>query len=65
MSGVVGPLQILLIAGIYIIVIIYSLIMVLKNERGSLKVIWILVIMLLPFIGSVLYLFKHYTGERK
>lgn len=50
---IVYALIFLAIAGLFL----YSLIDVLKNEyEGNNKIIWVLVIILMPIIGSVLYL---------
>ncbi|MFZ6051813.1 PLDc N-terminal domain-containing protein [Halocola ammonii] len=54
----IGPWQIVLLLiafGIFILPII-ALIEIVQNEfEGSNKIIWVLVVLLLPFLGSVLY----------
>jgi hypothetical protein len=57
--GLVGPWQILIILftlGFFAILPIIALIDILKNEfTGSNKLIWVLVTIFLPFLGSLLY----------
>ena len=58
-AGVMG-LAILLVLGMIFVAVfvlwLWAMIDILKNEfTGSNKLIWLLVVMLLPFIGMVLY----------
>lgn len=56
--GIVGPWQlvlILVVVGVFLLPII-ALVSILRNEfTGSNKLIWILVVLLLPFLGAILY----------
>ena len=56
--GIIGPWQIILILIILLCLLlpIIALIDILWNEfTGSNKIVWILVVILLPILGSVLY----------
>jgi len=60
-AGIMG-LAVLLVLGIIFVAVfvlwLWAMIDILKNEfTGSNKLIWLLVVMLLPFIGMVLYWF--------
>ncbi len=57
--GLIGPFQItliLFILGFVVIIPLLALISVLKNKFvGNDKIMWILLIIFLPFLGSLLY----------
>ena len=56
--GAIGVWQLLLIGLVLCIFIfpIIALVSVLKNDfRGNEKLIWTLIVLLLPFIGTILY----------
>ncbi len=53
--GIIGIWQILLVL-LVIVVPLIALIDILRNEfTGSNKIIWLLVVLLLPILGSILY----------
>lgn len=53
--GMVGPLQLIFLALLLVIPLI-ALIDVLRNEfTGTNKIIWVLLVILLPFLGALLY----------
>jgi cardiolipin synthase A/B len=57
----------LLVNGIYIITVIFTVVLVIQQKGDPLKTIsWLLVIILLPYIGVVLYFFfgKNYRKEK-
>lgn len=60
--GIVGPFQVLLIAGAYLALLIAALILVFKNEKGWLALIWAAIVLLMPFLGSLVYLLKHFVN---
>jgi len=57
--GIIGPFQILIILfalAIFAILPIIALVDILRNEfTGSNKLIWVIVTIFLPFLGSLLY----------
>ena len=54
-SGMIGPWQIILII-LVLLVPLFVLIDVLRSQfKGNDKLVWILVILLLPIVGSLLY----------
>ena len=56
--GIIGPWQILIVfvALISLLLPLIALIDILRNEyTGSNKLIWVLVVLLFPFLGPVLY----------
>ena len=61
MAGIMGLAVLLVLWIIFVAVFVlwlWAMIDILKNEfTGSNKLIWLLVVMLLPFIGMVLYWF--------
>jgi hypothetical protein len=57
--GMIGPFQIILILFVLIFVLLLPLIAiisVLRNDfQGNDKIIWVLIILFLPFLGAILY----------
>ena len=57
--GIIGPFQILIILfalAVFVLLPLIALIDILRNEfTGSNKLIWLVVILLLPFLGPLLY----------
>lgn len=57
--GIPGPFQIILILVVTIFLVllpIFAIIDVIRNDfKGNDKLIWVLVILLLPFLGPILY----------
>ncbi|MBC34465.1 MAG: hypothetical protein CL663_00260 [Bacteroidetes bacterium] len=53
--GMVGPWQLIIIMA-FLLLPLFALISVLKNEfNGNDKLIWVLIILFIPFLGSILY----------
>ncbi len=56
--GIIGPWEIILILIILVglLLPLFALISILRNEfTGSNKLIWVVIVLLLPFLGSILY----------
>jgi hypothetical protein len=55
--GIIGPWQIIVILFIAVLLLpLFALISILRNEfTGSNKLVWIIVVLLLPILGSLLY----------
>ncbi|HEA30229.1 MAG TPA: PLDc_N domain-containing protein [Leeuwenhoekiella sp.] len=54
--GMVGPLQILIIAALALLLPIIALIDILKSSfKGNDKIVWVLVVIFFNFFGSILY----------
>lgn len=64
MGGIVGPAGILLVGIIFLVLFIIALILILKNEKDAALPIWILVILLVPIVGAVIYLIKYGMDQR-
>jgi len=60
--GIIGPYQLLIILLFlcYPLVALLALISALRNNfNGNDKLIWVLIILVLPFLGSLLYFFNR------
>lgn len=64
MGGIVGPTGILLVGIIFLVLFIIALILILKNEKDAALPIWILVILLVPIVGAVIYLIKYAMDQK-
>ncbi|NRR91559.1 PLDc N-terminal domain-containing protein [Winogradskyella undariae] len=58
----ISPMQIIFMGTLLVVMIITSLVLASKNESTFKFLIWVAIILGLPFIGSVSYLIKHYTS---
>lgn len=54
----------LLIGLLYASLLLSALYLIIKHERGLMLVFWLLVVLSLPFIGSLLYLAKFLMAGR-
>lgn len=56
--GIIGPFKIITFSIIFIIQFAFALYLIGKYEKGINYFLWLLVIILLPFIGSFAYFMK-------
>lgn len=61
----VSALEALLLFLVYVLLVVTSLVLVVKNEQGKSKFLWILMILFFPFLGAVMYLGYHFLSVRK
>jgi uncharacterized membrane protein len=54
-----GGSAVLVIGVIYIGLLLSALYLILKHEKGLMLAFWLIVVLSLPFVGSLLYLAKH------
>lgn len=62
--GILTPVKLIVFGAIYIFLTIYSLYLVLKNEINITQVLWVLMILLIPYICSILYVWKYLLERR-
>jgi len=58
------PIQIVLFLVVLISIAIYSLVLASKKEKNMNFLIWVLLIIFLPFIGGISYMIKYYTANK-
>lgn len=63
MLSLISPLQVISIATLLLVMITTSLVIASKNEHRFKFLIWAILIVVLPIIGSASYLIKHYTSK--
>jgi len=61
----ISPIQIILFLSLLIVLVITTLVLASKNEIRFNFLIWALLIVFIPFIGSISYLIKYYTLNTK
>ncbi len=59
-----GPIAVLIIGALYLGLLISALYLILKNEKGLMLAFWLIVILAVPFVGSLLYLAKHLIATK-
>lgn len=64
MENVTGSSQNIVILVIYLILIILAIALILKNEKKTPRILWLMVVILFPYIGSVIYLMKYLLTKR-
>lgn len=62
--GIIHPSDIIVGAIIYLILTILALYLILKNEKSIFIFLWILLVCFLPFLGSILYIAKHFITKK-
>ncbi len=60
----INPIQIVFFLGLLITIIISSLVLASKHEERLNFLIWVLLILFLPYIGGISYLIKHFTSRK-
>lgn len=65
MGGIISPIGILFLIIVYLALFISSLLLILKNEDGFLKLLWVVVVFLFPFIGSIIYIASFFISKKK
>ncbi|PJX20210.1 hypothetical protein CAP47_11815 [Psychroflexus sp. S27] len=63
--NLIGPFTILSIGIIYFAALVTSLYFVFKSEKGFMAFLWTLFIIFVPFIGSLVYIFKYFVQKNK
>lgn len=61
--GLLTPYHMLGLGVLYAALTLYSIYLLFKNEKPLHYFIWMLVIIFMPFIGSGLYLLKHFINK--
>lgn len=59
MGGLLGPGHVIVLTVVFLVLFISSLVLIIKNEDEILKVVWIILIIILPVLGSMIYILKH------
>jgi len=59
----IWPYQILIFLGIVVALFFVSLFLIFKKEKEANFLVWLLLIVLLPVIGSVAYILKYFTTK--
>lgn len=62
---VVTPFLIVGIVGLILILFVISIYLIGKHEKGSPYFIWLLLLLLFPVVGPLVYIFKHFTQKRE
>lgn len=57
--GSLSGFQAAVLLVLYFGLICYSLMMAMRNEAGSSRLLWVLIILFVPLIGVTAYLLKH------
>lgn len=60
----VGPMGVLVLGALYLGLLLSALYLILKNEKGLMLAFWLIVVLALPFVGSLLYLAKHLLAAK-
>jgi hypothetical protein len=59
LGGIIGPIGVLVLGICYALLTIISLYLVVKSEKSLSLFLWILLILVFPIIGSLIYLARH------
>lgn len=59
-----GPIGVILIISLYIVLVLYSLYLVYTEKDTPGKVLWTIIILFIPFLGSIFYLL-FFRGKKE
>lgn len=63
-STIIGPFHIIFIISSILVFLLYSIYLIIKNERGYLQFFWLIGVIFIPFLASIIYIFKHFVEHR-
>ena len=49
---------------IYVVLIIFAIALIMKNEKKLGRILWLMVVILFPYIGSVIYMLKYFLSAK-
>lgn len=58
-NGIIGPFGKILLGVVYLLITIYSIYLVIKNEKSYRVLLWVIFILFFPVIGGLIYIFKR------
>lgn len=64
MNGIFQSTQNIVVFIIYLILIVFAIALILKNEKKITRILWLMVVILFPYIGSVIYLLKYFLSVK-
>lgn len=59
----IGPYHILGFIGTYLVLLISTLYLIGKYEKRWIYFIWLITLIVIPILGSIAYLLKHFTTK--
>jgi|GEM_PF-4503124 len=63
--GIIGPSMLVVLFTLYVLTTLYSLFLIVKNEKSLHLFLWILFVLLVPIVGSVVYIFNYFSFINK
>jgi hypothetical protein len=58
MNKILSSPQNIVVFIIYLVLIVLAISLILKNEKKQYRILWLMIVILFPYIGSVIYLLK-------
>lgn len=62
--GIIYPIQIIIAGIIYLLITIFAIYLILKNEKSTLIFLWLLFIIFVPIIGAAIYILKFMINKK-
>lgn len=62
-GGIIGPTGVVILITLYALLFLSSMYLVVKHEKSLSLFLWILVILIFPFIGSLIYLGRYFITD--
>jgi hypothetical protein len=62
--GIIGPFGIIFLVISYLLITIYAIVLILKNEKKLELFLWLLIIFFIPILGSIIYILKHKLNSK-
>ncbi len=59
----ISPISIFIIAILYAILLITSIILIIKNENSNSTILWLLLVFFAPFLGAIIYITKYFISK--
>lgn len=62
--GMITPTDLLVFLILYALVTFFAIYFAVKNEKNLIFFVWLMVILFIPFLGSTIYLMKHFVSHK-
>ena len=64
MGGMIGPIGVIILGIIYLILIIAAIYFILKEETNLARAVWIIIVLIFPIVGALIYIAKHFLNPK-
>jgi predicted membrane channel-forming protein YqfA (hemolysin III family) len=65
MSGILSPIHVFILLALHLILFVTALVLILKHEKGYLQLLWIILTLVFPVLGALIYLLRFFVQRNR